>query len=85
MSPQLTEKRVKLHELLKLKWQTIAELRFPKVNHFEYRSSLGIIRVYEEFKPDNKVRHIKLRWIAGGNKGKRITSVEIDNLIKNLE
>jgi hypothetical protein len=81
MSPQLIEKRVKLHELIKEQWRTISELRYPKVNHFEYRSGIGIIRVYEQFKPDNTLYQIKLRWIAGARKGKLVTSAEIDNLL----
>jgi hypothetical protein len=85
MTPRLIEKRVKLHELIKSQWQTIAELNFPKVNHFEYRSGLGVIRVYEEFKADNTLYHIKLRWITGKNKGKLVKSAEIDNLLTTLK
>lgn len=85
MSPKLIEKRVALHNLIKSNWQTIEELRYPKVNHFEYRSGLGIIRVYEQFKTDNTLYQIKMRWIAGARKGKLITSAEIDNLILKLK
>lgn len=85
MSPKLIEKRVALHELIKSHWQTIEELRFPKVNHFEYKSDLGVIRVYEQFKPDNTLYMIKMKWVGGANKGKLVTSAEIDNLLIKLK
>lgn len=85
MSPQLIEKRVALHELIKNQWQTIEELRYPKVNHFEYRSAIGIIRVYEQFKTDNTLYQIKMRWVKGVNKGRLVTSAEIDNLLIKLK
>lgn len=84
MSPQLIEKRVKLHDLIKSQWQTIEELKFPTVDHFEYRSGLGTIRVYIHRKHDRSLYQIKLKWIAGTRKGKIVTSAEIDNLLTKL-
>lgn len=81
MTAHLIEKRVKLHDLIKQHWQNIEELRYPKVNIFEYRSCLGVIRVYELFKSDNTLYQIKLRWIKGANKGKLVKSAEIDHLL----
>jgi hypothetical protein len=85
MSPELINKRVELHALLKEQWQTILELSFPAVNQFEYRSGLGTIAVYTQYKPDRSLYQIKLKWLTGQRKGKQLLSAEIDNLLLKLK